>query len=51
MTVREEVVPQQRSVYQHLDNAAHEASVAKVDQTSQSCCGVLTEAQPNDNQL
>ena len=46
MTVGEEVVTEQRSVDQDLDNAAHEAGVAKVDQTSQSCRGVLTEAQP-----
>ena len=50
MSVRQEVVSQQRSVDQNLDDAAHEAGVAEVDQSSQPCGGVLTEAKSAMNQ-
>ena len=50
MSVRQEVVSQQRSVDQNLDDAAHEAGVAEVDQSSQPCGGVLTEPESAMNQ-
>ena len=37
VSIREEVVAQDRRVCQRLHDAVHEASVAQVDQTSQSC--------------
>ena len=35
---------------QNLDDAAHEAGVAEVDQSSQPCGGVLTEPESAKNQ-